>query len=79
MAIDIAMFTPPDEFQERVDTFVAYVKSAPCVEGFTEVTVPGERASIEKSRRIRGGIPIDHITFGQLCTMASDLGISFPG
>jgi LDH2 family malate/lactate/ureidoglycolate dehydrogenase len=77
-AIDIAAFTPLQEFQERVDEFVTYVKEAPCAEGFNEINVPGERGWDEKNRRIQEGIPLDEVTLGQLRTMAADLGISFP-
>lgn len=76
MAIDIAMFTPPDEFQARVDEFVAYVKSAQCAKGFTEFTVPGERAGKERVHRLADGIPIDNITLEQLRTLATELDVS---
>ena len=44
--------------------------------GFTEVTVPGERAGKERVRRLADGIPIDNITLEQLRTLATELDIS---
>jgi len=77
IAIDIAIFTPFEQFQRRVDEFVTYVKGAHRAEGFKEVTVPGERAWREKALRKRDGIPLDEVTFGELQTLARDLGVPF--
>ena len=77
IAIDIAMFTPLEEFQRRVDEFVTYVKGAQRAEGFSKVIVPGERAWREKALRKRDGIPLDEVTFGELQTLAKDLGVPF--
>ena len=77
IAIDIAVFTPFEEFQSRVDEFVTYVKGAQRAEDFSEVTVPGERASREKVLRKRDGIPLDEVTWGELQTLAEDMGVPF--
>lgn len=76
MAIDIAAFTSLDKFQEQVDAFVEYVKTAECIESINEVTVPGERAAKERDRRLNEGIPIDRITYDQLQKLAETLGIT---
>jgi LDH2 family malate/lactate/ureidoglycolate dehydrogenase len=78
IAIDIRYFTSLREFQTRVDGFISYVKSASCVEGFSEVNVPGERAWKEEARRIEDGIPIDNVTLDQLHSLAAELGIPLP-
>lgn len=77
IAIDIAIFTPFEQFQRRVDEFVTYVKGAQRAEGFSEIIVPGERAWTEKALRKRDGIPLDEVTFGELQTLARDLGVPF--
>lgn len=77
IAIDVAIFIPFKEFQRRVDEFVTYVKGAQRAEGFSEITVPGERALREKDLRKRNGIPLDDVTLGELQTIAKDLGVPF--
>ena len=77
IAIDIVSFIPLEEFQRRVDQLVTYVKGAQTAEGFSEITVPGERAWQEKAMRERDGIPLDEITLGELHTLANQLGVPF--
>jgi LDH2 family malate/lactate/ureidoglycolate dehydrogenase len=76
MAIDIAAFTPLEEFKRRMDELVAYVKGAEVAEGFSEVLIPGERAWRERSFRGRDGMPLDEATLGELRQLAEDLGVS---
>jgi LDH2 family malate/lactate/ureidoglycolate dehydrogenase len=78
IAIDIAAFTPIEDFQKRVEEFVDYVKCAECVGEFTEITVPGERSGKERAHRLSDGIPVDSITLEQLQSLAKELDISFP-
>jgi len=75
IAIDIASFTPLEEFQRRVDELVVYVKGAQLAEGFSEISVPGERTWMERALRERDGIPIDEITLEELGTLAHHLGV----
>jgi LDH2 family malate/lactate/ureidoglycolate dehydrogenase len=78
IAIDIASFMPLEEFQRRVDELVSYVKGAQTAEGFSEITIPGERAWMEKALRDREGIPLEEITLGELRTLANELRVPFP-
>ena len=75
MAIDIASFTPLEEFQRRVDELVVYVKGAQLAEGFSGISVPGERTWMERTLRERDGIPVDEITLEELGTLAHQLGV----
>jgi LDH2 family malate/lactate/ureidoglycolate dehydrogenase len=77
IAIDIVSFIPLEEFQRRVDQLVTYVKGAQTAEGFSEITVPGERAWQEKVMRERDGIPLDEVTLGELRTLANQLRVPF--
>jgi LDH2 family malate/lactate/ureidoglycolate dehydrogenase len=77
IAIDIATFIPLEEFQRRVDALAAYVKGAQLAEGFSEITVPGERAWRERALRERDGVPLDEVTLRELHTLAKDLGVPF--
>jgi LDH2 family malate/lactate/ureidoglycolate dehydrogenase len=75
IAIDIASFIPLNEFQRRVDELVTYVKGAQTAEGFSEITIPGERAWRERALRDKNGIPLDEITLGELRTLANQSGV----
>ncbi len=77
IAIDIPSFIPLEIFQRRVDELVTYVKGAQLAEGFSEISVPGERAWKERALRENEGIPLDEVTFGELQTLANQLGIPF--
>jgi uncharacterized oxidoreductase len=76
VAIDIAKFTPIEDFYRRVDELVAHVKSSPLAPGFDEILVPGEIESRQANRRSREGIPIDDETWRQIQETAATLGIS---
>ena len=75
MAIDIASFLPLEVFKRRVDELVTYVKEGPLAEGFTEISIPGERSWRERTLREKVGIPLDEITLGELRALAGQLGI----
>ena len=79
IAIDIAAFLPLELFTRRVEELVAYVKGGPLAEGFSEISIPGERSWREKALREKVGIPIDEITLGELRALAEKLGMAcFP-
>ena len=79
IAIDIATFLPLEVFTRRVEELVAYVKGGPLAEGFSEISIPGERSWREKALREKVGIPLDEITLGELRALAEKLGMAcFP-
>jgi LDH2 family malate/lactate/ureidoglycolate dehydrogenase len=79
LAIDVAAFLPLEVFKRRVEELVAYVKGGPLAEGFSEISIPGERSWREKALREKVGIPLDEITLGELRTLAEKLGMAcFP-
>jgi len=75
LAIDISSFLPLEVFKRRVDELATYVKEGPLAEGFSEISIPGERSWREKALREKVGIPLDEITLGELRTLAGQLGI----
>jgi LDH2 family malate/lactate/ureidoglycolate dehydrogenase len=77
MAIDIATFLPLEVFKRRVEELTAYVKGGPLAEGFSEVSIPGERSWRERALREKVGIPLDEITLGELRALAEKLGMAF--
>ena len=76
IAIDIAKFTPMEDFYGRVDALVAHVKASPPAPGFDEILVPGEIESRQAKRRSDEGIPIDDETWRQIQETAAAVGVS---
>ena len=75
IALDIAKFTPLDEFYEHIDGLVAHVKASPTAPGFDEILVPGEIEARQTERRLSEGIPIDDETWRQIQETAAEVGI----
>ena len=75
LALDIANFTPLDDFYDHVDGLVAHVKAAPTAPGFEEILTPGEIEARQTERRLREGIPIDDETWRQIQETAAEVGI----
>jgi uncharacterized oxidoreductase len=76
IAMDIAKFTPLEDFYTHVDELVAHVKSSPLAPGFDEILVPGEIEARREQQRAEEGIPLDDETWRQLQETAAALGIS---
>ena len=75
IALDIANFTPLDDFYEHVEGLVAHVKASPIAPGFDEILAPGEIEARQTERRLREGIPIDDETWRQIQETAAEVGI----
>ena len=69
-AINIASFVEIREFNEEVDRFVEYVKSAQKPPDVEEILVPGERGFRERERRERDGIYVEEETWEQIKAVA---------
>lgn len=76
MAFDIAAFTGVDEFKDKVDRAIDQAKSVPLAEGFSEITMPGERGFREAERRRREGIPIYPKVWNDVCELARARGVN---
>ena len=74
-AIDLKRFVPRDQFQRRVDDFVAHLKSSPAAPGFERVMTPGEPEYEKSDSRAREGILIDDGTWSQLADRAAKWGV----
>ena len=76
IALNIANFTPLDDFYEHIEGLVAHVKASPTAPGFDEILTPGEIEARQTERRLREGIPIDDETWRQIRETAAEVGIS---
>src|SRR5262249_49963538 len=57
-------------FEDEVETFIEWVKSARPQPGVAEVLAPGEPERMRRADRERNGIPIDGTTWQQLLDVA---------
>ena len=74
-AIAVEEFQPLDDFFEKVDEFVSFVKSTRPAPGFNAIVLPGEHARANEARQIKDGVEIDEGTWEQLKALADELGI----
>jgi hydroxycarboxylate dehydrogenase B len=75
-AIAVEEFQPLDEFLNRVDELIAFVKSRKTAPGFKEILLPGEQGRRNEERQTREGVEIDEATWKQLKQVAAELGIN---
>jgi uncharacterized oxidoreductase len=68
--IDPASMGGTDFFEDEVETFTDWVKSAKPQPGVAEVLVPGEPERMRKVDREKNGVPIDATTWQQLLDVA---------
>ncbi len=78
VAIDVARFMPLDEFERRMQSLRAMVKSAAPAKGFGEVLVAGEPEWRMEAQRRRDGIPLSDGAWQNLVQAAEKLGVPVP-
>lgn len=78
IVLDISAFTPVESFRQHIGEMGAYMKSAPPAPGFTEVMMPGEPDFRAKAEREAQGIPIEPVTWGQICEVALGCHVPIP-
>ncbi|MGH3242976.1 MAG: Ldh family oxidoreductase [Spirillospora sp.] len=74
LALKIASFGPVEEFEERMKSLVAELKSG-SREGAEEVHYPGEIEAIAETRNAREGLLLPERTLADLRRVAHDLGV----
>ncbi|MFN0052539.1 MAG: Ldh family oxidoreductase [Planctomycetales bacterium] len=66
LALNIERFVPRDQFARHVGEMMAYVKSSPPAEGFSEVYIPGEIEHRHRRDRLQRGIEIPDRVWDEL-------------
>ena len=74
--IDPAAMAGTDFFEDEVETFVRWVKSARPQPGVAEVLAPGEPERARRADREKNGIPIDTTTWQQLVAVARQVRLN---
>jgi LDH2 family malate/lactate/ureidoglycolate dehydrogenase len=78
LAINVARFMPLDEFEARMRTLIAMVKSSKTAKGFDEVLVAGEPEWRAEKKRRRDGITLSEGVWQNLVAAADRLGVALP-
>lgn len=76
IAIDIAAFEDPDEFDARMKAFAEELKSAKKAPGFQEIFMPGELEAQRSEYNIKNGIKMGRGAFTELCETCKEYGIN---
>ena len=74
-AIAVEEFQPLDEFLDRVDELISFVKSRKTAPGFKEILLPGEQGRRNEARQMKEGVEIDEATWTELKQVAAEVGI----
>ncbi|NLD71559.1 MAG: Ldh family oxidoreductase [Chloroflexi bacterium] len=74
-ALDVSGFLPIDEFRERMDRLIEYIKSTPRAEGVEEILVAGEPEARKAALYRVEGIPLAEDVVSAIQQVAADLGV----
>jgi uncharacterized oxidoreductase len=77
-AVAVEEFQPLDEFLDKVEEFVRFVKSTKPAPGFSEILLPGEHGRANEERQIKEGLLVDDATWSELQELAAELGVNLP-
>jgi uncharacterized oxidoreductase len=75
IVIDPAVFSAAESFSGEVQRFVEFVKSSRTLTPDGEILMPGEAEQRTRTRRVSEGIPLDDVTWGQICATGASLGV----
>jgi hydroxycarboxylate dehydrogenase B len=75
-AFAVEEFQPLEEFYDKVDALIAFIKSTRREPGFNEILLPGEAGRRREARQRKDGVDIDDATWSELTQLASELGVS---
>jgi len=74
-ALSVEEFQPRDQFLDRIDEFVSFVKSTKAAPGFHEIFLPGEMARRREAKQLKEGVDIDEETWKRLRELAFELKV----
>lgn len=76
VALDVARFSPVDEFKRRVDALIRDLQGSKRLPGVERIRLPGEGSHATFLERSREGVPLNDALLGELARLAADLGIA---
>ena len=75
IALEIERFQPLQQFNERMEAFIAELKAVPLAQGAEAVFYPGEIEARNDARHRREGLTLPPDTLADLAKIAQELGI----
>jgi len=75
LAINIEAFQPPAQFNDRMERFIAEIKSVPPAKGFNEIFYPGELETRNDEKNRREGLVFPEDTLADLRRIAGETGL----
>ena len=72
IAMDVAAFQPPAEFDARMESLVAAIKATPLATGFDEVFYPGEIEARNDVKHRAAGLKLPDDTLADLARIARE-------
>jgi LDH2 family malate/lactate/ureidoglycolate dehydrogenase len=79
LAMDPGLFIPRDQFTQRMDELVRWIKSGQRLEGVEELLIPGERGQRRAADLTRTGqVPLNAVAWTTLADVCGPLGVPLP-
>jgi len=78
IAMNIAAFQPVAEFNERIESLIAELKSAPLAQGAAEILYPGEIEARNDAKHRNEGLLLPGDVLADLRKLAAEMGIVAP-
>jgi LDH2 family malate/lactate/ureidoglycolate dehydrogenase len=75
IAIDPALFSPAEEFKERVDRLIEQIQASEPIEGVSKVLIPGEAEMRSRERHLAHGVPLRQTTYRALIRYGKSSGL----
>jgi LDH2 family malate/lactate/ureidoglycolate dehydrogenase len=75
-AFAVEEFQELDNFYDKVDEFIAFIKSAQLAPGFSEILLPGEAGRRREAAQKLNGAEVDKDTWSELVELAGELGVA---
>jgi len=78
MAIDISAFMPIEDYYERMDQLVTWIKDVKPRKNVDEILIPGETRWLHYENQLSQGIELDQKTIESLSILAQEMDIQTP-
>ncbi len=75
-AFAVEEFQELDNFYDRVDELIVFIKSSQVAPGFSEILLPGESGRRREALQKKTGVEIDDDTWSELLELAAELSVT---
>ena len=63
-------------YDAEIERFYAYLRATPPAPGVDAVLVPGDPEQISLKARTESGVPVDAVSWAEMCQAARDVGLN---